>query len=66
MEVDYGYREPKLLDKVESVRKLANNLDLIATGGSDYHGDAGHYTLGEIVVPVETIDLLRKRADQIQ
>jgi len=65
VEVDYGYRKSELLGKVESVRKLAHNLDLIATGGSDYHGDDGHYSLGEIVVPVETIDLLHKRAEQI-
>ncbi|TFH06984.1 MAG: PHP domain-containing protein [Candidatus Thorarchaeota archaeon] len=66
VEVDYGYREPELLDRVESIRKITEELGLITTGGSDYHGDDGHYSLGEIVTPVETIDLLRKKSERIR
>ncbi|TFG32858.1 PHP domain-containing protein [Candidatus Thorarchaeota archaeon] len=66
VEVDYGYQEPELLDRVEDIRKVTEELGLIATGGSDYHGDEGHYALGEIVTPVETIDLLRKATDRIR
>lgn len=66
VEVDYGYQDPELMDNVEKVRKLTDELQLIATGGSDYHDDNGQYTLGEIVTPVETIDLLRKKSEIIR
>ena len=66
VEVDYGYQKPNLSDEVESIRNITQELGLIATGGSDYHGDDGHHTLGEITVHVETIDLLRKKSEQMR
>lgn len=66
VEVDYGYRKSELMDRVESVRKMTEELGLIATGGSDYHGDDGHYALGEIVTPIETIDHLQKAYQRIR
>jgi predicted metal-dependent phosphoesterase TrpH len=66
VEVDYGYRRPELLERVESVREVTEELGLIATGGSDYHGDDGHYALGEIVTPIETINLLHMISERIR
>ncbi|MGY5879215.1 MAG: PHP domain-containing protein [Candidatus Thorarchaeota archaeon] len=66
VEVDYGYRKPENMDQVESVRKIAKDLGLIATGGSDFHGDDGHNSLGSVGTNLETIDLLRKSCEQIR
>ncbi|MGY5859582.1 MAG: PHP domain-containing protein [Candidatus Thorarchaeota archaeon] len=66
VEVNYGYRESSLMEKVDYVRELTNDLGLIATGGSDYHGDDGHNKLGSVGTPVETIDLLRKVSERIR
>jgi predicted metal-dependent phosphoesterase TrpH len=40
---------------VDAVRKVAESFDLVATGGSDYHGDLGPYaeTHGRLWVPPE-------------
>lgn len=65
VEVNYGYRKPSLMEKVESVREITKKLGLIATGGSDSHGDDGHYDLGSVGVPIETIDQLRKISERI-
>ncbi|MHA1420647.1 MAG: PHP domain-containing protein [Candidatus Thorarchaeota archaeon] len=66
VEVNYGYRKSSLMDRVDYVRELTVNLGLIATGGSDYHGDDGHYELGSIGAPVEIIDRLRKASERIR
>jgi predicted metal-dependent phosphoesterase TrpH len=65
VEVNYGYRKASLMKKVESVREITKNLGLIATGGSDSHGDDGHYELGSVGVPIETIDQLRKISERM-
>ena len=66
VEVEYGYRKQELLERVEEIREITSNLGLIATGGSDFHGDDGHYDLGSVATPIETIDRLRKKAEQIR
>ena len=66
VEVDYGYQKPDLMDQVENVRKIAEELGLIATGGSDFHGDDGHCDLGSVCTSVETIDLLRNACERIR
>ncbi len=38
-------------------------LGLIETGGSDYHGDSAHDTLGRVTVPMEIIEQLRESAE---
>jgi predicted metal-dependent phosphoesterase TrpH len=41
---------------------LARELDLVATGGSDYHGRrVGDARVGQEPVPEETVALLRER-----
>jgi len=66
VEVDYGYRKQDLMDQIEEVRAITSELGLIATGGSDFHGDDGHFELGSVGAPIETIDKLRIKADQIR
>lgn len=65
VEVDYGYRTQKLLEEINAVRSYAEELELIPTGGSDSHGDNGHYELGSVGAPVETIEKLRTIAEGI-
>ena len=66
VEVEYGYQKPENMDLVESVRKIAKGLGLIATGGSDFHGDDGHYSLGSVGTSIDTIDLLWKACERIR
>jgi len=66
VEVNYGYRKPELMDKIDHLRKMTEDLALIETGGSDSHGDEGHSELGSVGVPVETIDILRKVSEKIR
>jgi predicted metal-dependent phosphoesterase TrpH len=66
VEVDYGYRKESLMDRVNDVRELTGKLGLIETGGSDYHGDEGHYALGSVGASVETIDTLRRISERIR
>jgi predicted metal-dependent phosphoesterase TrpH len=66
VEVEYGYRKPSMMEKIDFVREIVESLDLIATGGSDYHGDDGHFELGSVTTPIETIDLLREKAERIR
>jgi predicted metal-dependent phosphoesterase TrpH len=54
----YANIEPNLAQ----LMKLAKEHDLILTGGSDYHGVAlDKADLGSIPVPVETLEMLRRR-----
>jgi len=45
-------------------RALASSLGLLATAGSDYHGDAGRRAsaLGAVVMPADDLDALRRAA----
>jgi predicted metal-dependent phosphoesterase TrpH len=65
IEVNYGYRKPSQMERIESVRIMTKNLELIATGGSDFHGDDGHYELGSVGAPIEVIEQLRKISERI-
>lgn len=53
-------------DQVRAFVELAKRLDLVVTGGSDYHGPGtGHERLGEIEIPAETLDILLERKKKI-
>jgi predicted metal-dependent phosphoesterase TrpH len=53
-------------DTVERLSRLATKYDLIATGGSDFHGfEDDHETpLGEAVVPFECVQYLTSLAQK--
>ncbi|TFF83962.1 PHP domain-containing protein [Candidatus Thorarchaeota archaeon] len=59
VEVEYDYGELRTYGTARLLRKIAAEIGLIETGGSDYHGDSSHSQIGEVTVPVETIDRLR-------
>jgi len=62
IEVRYAYPDPALQDRIVELSRLAKELGLIETGGSDYHEPSSHAPLGGVTVPVETIELLRDAA----
>jgi predicted metal-dependent phosphoesterase TrpH len=50
---------------VEDAAELANEHDLLQTGGSDCHGpDSGKFRLGDVGVPSESLANLRNQAQQ--
>jgi len=53
-------------EQIRNFVVLAKKLDIIPTGGSDYHGPgSGHERLGEIPVPEKTVDLLLERKQKL-
>jgi predicted metal-dependent phosphoesterase TrpH len=60
MEIHYGYYDE---ETVASLLTLANQYNLVATGGSDYHGraDGGQIFIGERIVPPVVIEQLKAR-----
>lgn len=59
IEVYYPSHNP---DQIRNFLETAKRLDLVATGGSDYHGPgSGHEALGEIDVPERTLEDLLER-----
>ncbi|MFX1260502.1 MAG: PHP domain-containing protein [Promethearchaeota archaeon] len=65
VEVDYDYHPARTDVKLEELRRVTQELNLIETGGSDYHGESWMGTLGSVTVPVRTIEILRNAADDI-
>jgi sugar phosphate isomerase/epimerase len=63
VEVEYDYQPVKIDANLEELRRVTQELNLIETGGSDYHGDSWMGALGSITVPIETIEILREAAD---
>jgi predicted metal-dependent phosphoesterase TrpH len=61
VEVYYPYHSP---DEVEMLLELCREYDLIATGGTDFHGPDSEEgaPLGSIHVPIECADRLREAA----
>ena len=55
-------------DEISGLAELATRHDLIATGGSDYHGlDAVNETMmGGVDVPIASVERLIARAEQLR
>jgi len=51
-------------DDIERFEKLAAQLELITTGGSDYHGSRKPIELGGITVPDRVMDRLRSQSQK--
>jgi predicted metal-dependent phosphoesterase TrpH len=60
VETEYEYSYFEAHGSAESVRVAAKKLGLIQTGGSDYHGDPAHPQLGDVGVPIDVVDSLRR------
>jgi predicted metal-dependent phosphoesterase TrpH len=65
VEVDYDYHPARTDVNLEELRRITQELDLIETGGSDYHGNSWMGTLGSVTVPVRTIEILRNAANDM-
>ena len=61
IEVEYDYSHMGMDHSSDEVRGIIHDLDLLQTGGSDYHGTIHVTELGSITVPIEIIDELRKK-----
>jgi predicted metal-dependent phosphoesterase TrpH len=59
VEYDYGHIVMEFPDV--DVKETIQDLDLIQTGGSDYHGTVHFTELGSVSVPVEVIEELEKK-----
>ena len=59
LEAHYPGYTPALSEYYE---RLAQDLGLVATGGSDFHGERKLQGLGLVTVPPETVERLRKCA----
>jgi predicted metal-dependent phosphoesterase TrpH len=67
VEVAYNYeRNSSFEEDTKQVQNAASGLELIETGGTDFHGDNTHNELGDITVPVEVIGQLQKAAEYIR
>ena len=51
-------------EKKIELLELARRYNLLATGGSDFHGDKTHAELGSADVPAEVLDRLKERIAQ--
>lgn len=66
LEVFYGMYDDQT---IQGLAHLARQYGLVMTGGSDFHGlkKMAHLSsLGQVYVPPEAVDKLRKRADQVK
>jgi predicted metal-dependent phosphoesterase TrpH len=65
VEVEYDYRPVGLEVSLDEVKRVTQDLGLIETGGSDYHGNTWMASLGSTTVPVETINALKSAANTL-
>ncbi len=66
LEVHYGLYDDAM---IQSLAKLARQYDLIATGGSDFHGlnKMAHMSgMGDVHVPPAVVDKLRRKAAEVK
>jgi hypothetical protein len=66
VEIEYDYGHLDMEGTREDVREAMEGLDLIATGGSDSHGEPSHGHIGDVTVPVSVIDELHEAAKRIR
>jgi len=67
VEVVYNYERNSIPEEnTKQVRKAAQGLGLIETGGTDFHGDNTHNELGSMTVSIEVIDQLRRAANHLR
>jgi predicted metal-dependent phosphoesterase TrpH len=60
IEVEYDYSFLGIHRTSDEVRKVIQDLDILQTGGSDYHGTVHYTELGSVTVPSEVIDSLER------
>ncbi|MBY8996813.1 MAG: PHP domain-containing protein [Candidatus Thorarchaeota archaeon] len=60
VEVEYDYSFMGMHRTSDEVREVIQNMEVLHTGGSDYHGTVHYTELGSVTVPIEVIDSLEK------
>ncbi|MHA2396257.1 MAG: PHP domain-containing protein [Candidatus Thorarchaeota archaeon] len=60
IEVDYDYSFMGMHRTSDSVKEAIQGLDILHTGGSDYHGTIHYTDLGSVTVPIEVIANLER------
>ena len=60
IEVEYDYTFMGLHRTCDEVREVIKDMNIIHTGGSDYHGTVNYTELGSVTVPIGTIDSLER------
>ena len=60
VEVEYDYSFLGMHRTSDEVRQVIQGLDILHTGGSDYHGTVHYTKLGSVTVPVDVIDSLER------
>jgi predicted metal-dependent phosphoesterase TrpH len=65
VEVHYDYTHAGIENSEPMIVQLAEQMGLIGTGGSDYHGDSLRPDLGSVTVPLSVIDELRAIAQSL-
>ncbi len=65
VEVNYDYSHMKIVEEPRVVVDAAKDLNLIGTGGTDYHGGDWRVPLGSVNVPLRVVDQLKEAAKEI-
>jgi predicted metal-dependent phosphoesterase TrpH len=60
LEAAYDYGHLKITTDLRVVEQIADEMKLLKTGGSDFHGDPSHAELGEVTVAVGVIERLKE------
>jgi predicted metal-dependent phosphoesterase TrpH len=60
IEVEYDYSFMGINHTSDEVRAVIQGLDILQTGGSDYHGTVHYTELGSVSVPIEVIESLKR------
>jgi predicted metal-dependent phosphoesterase TrpH len=60
IEVEYDYSFMGMNRTSDEVKKVIQGLDILHTGGSDYHGTVHYTELGSVSVPIEVIESLKR------
>ncbi len=60
IEVEYDYSFMGMNRTPDEVRKIIQDLDILHTGGSDYHGTVHYTELGSVTVHSQVIDSLER------
>ncbi len=64
-EVAYDYSGTEILEKPETVIDAVESLQLIGTGGSDYHGSGWRTPLGTVGVSIDVVNELHSTAREL-
>ena len=65
VEVEYDYRFSGMHRTSDEVRHIIQYVDILRTGGSDYHGTVHYTELGSVTVPIEVIHSLERLRNEV-